>query len=243
MKAKLLLETMDAVEQVYNEYLNNPKFRMDIIKTALSNGYVVHGTDAEFSEFDKDYVKGGLSANYGYGFYFTDNVTKFTEYGSDPSKYKFCDISDMTFLKLSDTPNKVGFESRAELTDYYQTQMFKAERYLESATSNKEYTYYSDMVDELNAKIDELKHGVSRADEYIDNFISKNKDLDFESINKRIASSSVRDLQKEISMYYAKLGYDGFIGGYEYVIFNYDKLNNKLVKDLKTFVYKMSRSI
>lgn len=241
MKAKFLLETIDNADAVFNMYMEDPKFRMSIIKTAFDNGCVVHGTDSEFTNFDKNYVGGGVRANYGYGFYFTDSITKYADYGSDPSKYKFCDITSFELLDLKTTPAKLGMSSILDLSLDLKAQLHRVNDMLDNARSNADYSYYSDIKDSLESQIDRLDSQQGMYDSLIDRYISDNKTVSFESINKRVASSVPRNIEKEISNYYAKIGFDGFVYDFEYVIFNYDKLNANLVKDIKAFVYKMSQ--
>ena len=48
----------------------------------INNGYLVHGTNADFREFSPEFIRGGSRAREGYGAYFTDTAYKAEEYGT-----------------------------------------------------------------------------------------------------------------------------------------------------------------
>lgn len=62
---------------------------------------------------------------------------------------------------------------------------------------------------------------------YYDNFIYMLKKYigrDFDMARKEVLGKFRYDANKLYSMFFKKLGYDGFKRGYEYVIFNFDKI-------------------
>ena len=65
----------------------------------IQKGYLIHCTSAVFDSFDSSFIKGGMRAKEGYGFYFTDMPYKALDYGS---LFKVIKKDDFNFLDSSD---------------------------------------------------------------------------------------------------------------------------------------------
>lgn len=65
-----------SINSIYSEIQKNQTLRYKIIHTLAEKGYVFHGTNETFNEFDFGKIKGGFRGKEGYGFYFTKDAYK-----------------------------------------------------------------------------------------------------------------------------------------------------------------------
>lgn len=213
----------------YDKFREGQAFRYRIIASMVKDGYLFHGTDCEWDEFDKNRIKGEERAVYGYGAYFTNAAYKCEEYGNH---FVVLDSEDFEFLNIKEKVHPEYNIFKEKMMNYY-----KIQNALDNARNNREYYYYSNMLDEYNSSINH------RTKELLERFITiieKVGIVDYNELNKRVDYSFTlgedRNIPKEISELYLALGYDGFVCGNQFVIFNFKKLNENLVKDKNALI-------
>lgn len=235
MKAKYVFED----ESLYQNFLSNDKLRNDILHKIINAGYIIHGTNSEFNEFDPSFIKGSNSAVYGHGIYFSDEIYKFSEYGSDPRKFKFVNKKDFNLLDLRLSPKSINFLTIHDIIEGIYYDIVKYDKALDDVRTNKEYIEIKNELDKLEdfkkSEEDKLKN---KFVDFIDNEIKNNINVSFENILKNIRSKFSSDnISKEFSMYALNIiGVDGFKFENQYVIFNYPKLNAALIKNNEEFI-------
>lgn len=194
-----------------------------LIANLLEKGYIVHGTNADFEQFDSKFIKGGSRAREGYGFYFTEHIYKPLEYGETFFVVK---KNDFTFLPML-TPIDENSELYHLIFDSYnrkQREISRLEDKLYYVRNNREY-------DEINDTIESIKSELSKYDNRLLMVIR------YSIINLKVKNVGV--LQETIPSNYIKpltelfltIGYDGYSYDGIYTIFNFDKLN-KLTKKI-----------
>ena len=214
----------------YDKFREGQAFRYSIIGAMIKDGYLFHGTGSEFDEFESDRVRGQERGVYGYGAYFTNAAYKCEEYGNH---FLILDAKDFEFLNISEKVHPEWNIFKEKISDYY-----KIEAGLDNARSNREYDYYNNLYDEYRSTVD------SNLLERFVSILEKNGVTDYNNLNKLVDYSFTnienKDIQKRISQLYLSMGYDGFVCENQYIIFNFKKLNDNIVKDKEKLISKYS---
>ena len=231
LRAAIYDKTNTITEGVsYDKFRDGQAFRYRIIGAMIKDGYLFHGTDSEFDEFESDRIHGEERGVYGYGAYFTNAAYKCEEYGNhftilDSNGFNFLDIEEKVRPEYNIFKEKLG-------------EFSKIEAGLDNARSNREYDYYNNLYDEYRSTVDT---------ELLERFVSileKNGATDYNTLNKLVdysfTNSENKEIQKRISELYLSMGYDGFVCENQFVIFNFDKLNDNIVKDKEKLISKYS---
>lgn len=176
--------------------------REDIAKTLINQGYLVHATPKDFDRFDPSKIEGDSRAMLGYGFYFS-NKPHHSSYG----KYlKVIKEDDFNFIHVQ--------TQIAELPNMFENGIFKAEQNLRNARSNQAYDLYDEQLKNMGG------YGLCNA---IRNAI---KEYNVSTIGGLMYK------MRDPGMYWPKLvqlftscNVDGYTDGDQYVVCNFDKLN------------------
>lgn len=212
---------MDLTQKRYDE-------QYSIVASIISKGYLAHGGEKMFNTFDPAFIQGGSRAEYGYGFYFCDQAYKPINYGgylyfTKKDVYDFCNLN---------TP-----------TDYNPLEwIYKISTHLENACAHaKNIEEYENATKQLeNMKLN------SQEQTYLD-FFEKGvrEERDLKNAYKYALNYIPGDYNpKYLSSLFMKVGYDGIIAENQYVIFNFDKLNQNILKlDLNDYDNFMKESI
>ena len=215
----------------YDRFRDGQAFRYRVIASMVKDGYLFHGTDNEWDEFDQNRIKGEERAVYGYGAYFTNAAYKCEEYGNH---FVILDSNGFNFLNIKEKVHPGYNIFKEKIMDYY-----KIEHGLDSARNNREYDNYSNLLDEYRSSID---NGKNKLLERFIEIIEKRGFVDYNELNKLVDYSFLSDengdIQKRISELYLALGYDGFVCENQFVVFNFEKLNKNLVKDKEALISK-----
>lgn len=228
-----LIKEEEALESLYRKFQINDSFRYKVVGTLMEHGYLFHGTTESFESFDPSYIKGGSRGNYGYGFYFTNAAYKCSEYGNE---FKFVDGSKFNFLELEDNASENerinGILSRIE--DLNQ-RIFQYKEALYNVRTNREYNYYESELKKCKDELDKLFGNEQEKDffEQYEHILRKNPDIYFHNLTKKLYQIFARSygIGFVSQMFLKKFGYDGFHIGAEFVIFNFEKLNQYLISD------------
>ena len=231
LRAAIYDKTNTITEGVsYDKFRDGQAFRYRIIGSMIKDGYLFHGTDSEFDEFESDRIHGDERGVYGYGAYFTNAAYKCEEYGNH---FTILDGNDFIFLDIEEKVRPEWNIFKEKLGEFS-----KIEAGLDNARSNREYDYYNNLYDEYRSTVDS---------ELLERFVSileKNGATDYNTLNKLVdysfTNSENKDIQKRISQLYLSMGYDGFVCENQYIIFNFKKLNDNIVKDKEKLISKYS---
>ena len=189
-----------------------------IVSNLINDGYLVHATMTEFDEFNPEFIKGGMRAHEGYGFYFTDMQYKPLEYGNILWVVK---KDDFNFLDSS-TPISIDM-----FGEKYKIELNKLNDRLDNVRTNKEYDYISSEIERLEGEYNKL--GGDDFFDYIDIAINQDNARTIAQLESRIRNSKYT-VPKLIELY-VSWGYDGYVTDRIYTIFNFDKLK-KLSKKI-----------
>lgn len=185
----------------------------------IKSGYLVHGTTEQFDKFDTSKIKGSTRAEYGYGMYFTDESYKALEYGNEiyltkKDLYNFLDL---------ETSNYYIFN----MFDKIKEEIYNANEMLYNVRTNREYDYYENLINELKSKINLNDYEQIVLSDFKKCFNNNPRNL--EQAFKYVRNNLPPHFDKYISSLLLKSGYDGVKCGNQYVIFNFDLLNNNLI--------------
>lgn len=191
------------------------------VANTIKEGYLVHGTDKEFLEFDPSMIRGGMRAEYGYGIYFTDTPYKALEYGYNIIGTK----KDLyNFLDLSEKPSDECLGTIIQVDE----KMARLEQMLDCVRNVSEY-------ERINAEIERLKDS-SRMDGKMERSYHTMRNAigmglrNMEQVLKTTINNLPSDHMPSISELFLRCGYDGVKCENQYVIFNVQKLNANLVR-------------
>ena len=124
---------------LYYKFQTDNAFRYKAVNILAQNGYLVHGTDTEFDNFDSSKIKGGTRGNYGYGAYFTNAAYKCEEYGRN---FIFLYAKDFNFLDLTQkVVNNDIYGNINKQIDYIRQNIAYFEEMLYNVRTNREYSY------------------------------------------------------------------------------------------------------
>ena len=206
---------------IYQEFCRNQELRYRLIPDIVGDGYVVHGTPDSFDDFNTEKIKGGTRGQYGYGVYFTDAAYKCEEYGSN---FKFLKIDDFKLLNL----NTYFDAENNPLTDAEEEWAY-ANKLLDSARNNMEYDAALQKVEKLEGITESPIFQKALMLVKYNKYISTFKDL-----NNTIGG--YEDVAKQVAEMWLALGFDGYKCDNQYVIFNFEKLSENLVRDNNAFL-------
>lgn len=221
----------------YDLFRNSQMVRYKIIGEMVEDGYVFHGTGedgngVEWDSVDPTKIKGGSRGTYGYGIYFSDYAYKCEKYTTyEDGHYIIANINGFNIINLKDKIDKnrnIFFDKQRE---YYLLQ-----NELDKSRNIRDYDKFSSMIGEYDSKVD--KKLLNAIIEVIEN--SDKNDLTYFYLNENIPLLwySNGDTKKQLAELYLSMGIDGFKIDTELVIFNFDKLNNAIVKDKESLIEK-----
>jgi hypothetical protein len=191
----------------------------------VEKGYLFHGSGQEFEAFDPSMIQGGTSANEGYGAYFTNSEYKASEYGSH---FLILDTNGLNIVQSRDTFSQIGFSLFGNPKSLEQDrQKYTPERYMyfKKMFAQKIYDFLWDVL--LNVSYENT--------EKIKNFIINKGDCSIYDLLS-YAATNLNYGDKDVSTMCRDMGIDGYIIGNVYVIINFDKLNQNLVKDKSALI-------
>ena len=179
----------------------------------IQKGYLIHCTNAEFDSFDPSFIKGGMRAKEGYGFYFTDMPYKSIDYGD---LFKVIKKDDFNFLDSSDKIDISLFYD-----DTLEIEIAKIDIALDNARNIREYDYYTQLQNELKQKLDSYDEDLYY---YVKMAISEGAKT-YGNLEYLIKNPHIT-IPKLIKVY-TDNGYDGYSTDGIYTVFNFDKLNKR----------------
>lgn len=196
---------------------NSYSDRYELAAKLINKGYLIHCTNADFDEFNKNFIKGGSRAREGYGFYFSDMPYKSIDYGN---KMLLVKKGDFNFLPL-DTKLDIGSFTK----DYedINCEIARCEEMLYSVRTNREYDMYDNEIKRLKGL---LKNFDTTLIQYIRQAIG------FGATNYGELQCYINDPETnlpKIAELLIKQGYDGYSYDGIYAIFNIPKLNQKVI--------------
>lgn len=202
--------------EMKNASFNNSEY----IISMLQKGFLAHGSPVEdLTSFDETKIQGGTRGEYGYGFYFTDELYKCIEYGSNiyftpKGAYNFLELrGNGQFQKLVQ-----GHEKLEQEYHQYQEAMYDAK-------SIKEYDFYENECNKLKELLYKRDDSISF---FVENAVRKYGNTSDENIFKYINGNLPSDMVKGLSEWLMSFGYDGVHCGNQYCIFNTTKLNSNI---------------
>lgn len=188
----------------------------------ITDGYLVHCTDAVFDRFDPSLIKGGSRAKEGYGFYFTDMPYKAIEYGEN---FKVIRQEDFNWLDSSKPIDKDMFYD-----DGLNTHIAKLENQLDNCRNVRDYDF-------LNAEIEKCKQMLENFDETLAIYVRMAiKEGARTYGNLEYLISNPKEMVPRLVKTYIRNGYDGYYTDHIFTVFNVEKLNehvmdgNKLIR-------------
>lgn len=188
-----------------------------IVSSYIKNGYLCHGTSEEFDLFDEAKIKGGFRSEFGYGIYFSNETYKCLEYGdkiyiTKKDLYNFWDLDGKDISK---------FQEYFEIDE----NIMKYEYELDNCYNNKDYDYYNNLIEQLKEEKNKFSY---KEKDILDIFkLAFNKyPNNLENVFKYVKNNVSSDYVPIISSLLLKLGYDGVKCENQFVIFNFNKLNN-----------------
>lgn len=192
------------------------KDKYNVASELIEKGYLIHCTDAVFSQFDEKFIKGGFRAREGYGFYFSDMPYKSIEYGNEMILIK---KDDFNFLNLEDKINMDWFSN-----DAIKYEIARLEYLLDNCRNSREYDLYTTAIDSMKEKIGEFDEDLWL---YVREAVKEGAE-NYGQLEYYINNPQV-NVPKLIKVYLNN-GYDG--GYYDgiYTVFNVNKLNEKFIK-------------
>lgn len=217
----------------YERFQNDQPFRYKIIGQLVDRGYIFHGSDKSFDTFDSSIIRGGSRGREGYGAYFTNSAYKAEEYGNN---FVILSTKGINIVDSGKT-----FRELRVLTPYEIEQKINQLNYqLDYVTNNREYNAINNEIKQLNHYLnDNLLNGIN----YVDYKLLKqynftplsNDNTIYNALSFAYNKLSGNGMQS-ISKILQNMGIDGYIIDNVYVIINYEKLNNNIVKDKESLI-------
>jgi hypothetical protein len=215
------LQTKQA-QKVYDNILEESSSKsFEELAAASKAGLLIHATKSEFDTFDPEKLYGAIRMKYGYGFYFTSRASKASDYGN---KFIFTPLNKYNFL---DIDAKADNDFANELKSLAETKISKLQGVYGSIDSIPE---------SLKTPLDNaLKISSIISDD------SKYGKYSIDNLRKFLEGDYVFGY-RDFSEAMLSVGYDGFQTDdfYEAVIFNFEKLNDNLVKDEADYLKESS---
>ena len=225
---------------MYYKFQTDNAFRYKAVYILAQNGYLVHGTDAEFDSFDSSKIRGGTRGNYGYGAYFTNAAYKCEEYGRN---FIFLYAKDFNFLDLTQKVVKNDiYGNNNKQIDYIRQNIAYFEEMLYNVRTNREYNYAEKELKAYKKQLNEILPD-SKTEAFIEQYnliLRKNPDIDYRNMTKKLDNIFTNAMGADfVANMFLKAGYDGYTIDFEYVIFNFEKLNQNIVKDKNALLEKL----
>lgn len=188
-----------------------------IASQLISDGYLLHCTDAIFDSFDEKFIKGGMRAKEGYGFYFTDMPYKAIDYGTN---FKLIKKEDFIWLNSSEQ-----IDTKMFYNEDIEIKIASLEYQLDNVHNNKEWDY-------INSEIDKYKDKLNSYDEELYFYIKqalKEGAKTYGNLEYLIRNPHL-NIPKLIKCYINN-GFDGYYTDGIYTVFNTNKLNQLMIKN------------
>ncbi len=188
-----------------------------IASQLISDGYLLHCTDAIFDSFDEKFIKGGMRAKEGYGFYFTDMPYKAIDYGTN---FKLIKKENFIWLNSSEQ-----IDTKMFYNEDIEIKIASLEAQLDNVRNNKEWDY-------INSEIDKYKNKLNSYDEELYFYIKqalKEGAKTYGNLEYLIRNPHL-NIPKLIKCYINN-GFDGYYTDGIYTVFNTNKLNQLMIKN------------
>lgn len=227
-------ETIETVEGngLYYKFKTSMSFRFEACHKLYQHGYVVHGSDTEFENFAVSKIKGGTRAVYGWGAYFTNDSYKCEEYGNN---FVFLDIRPFKLLELEDNISENDEISKVtKQIESLNMRIQQADEGLYNARNIRDYDYFSQEKKHCKELANQLVPD-SKTEVFLQmysNYIRKNPNATYLNLTKYLRDIFANKMGEGfISQMFLNFGYDGFHCENQFVLFNFQKINENIVKD------------
>lgn len=199
-------------------------------------GYIFHGTNEKFDAFDSNKIQGGSRGREGYGAYFTNEAYKAEEYGNE---FIILSTKGMNIVNSDNTFSQLNIMS----PDDIKVKIEQLNYQLDNVRNRRDYDAINNEIEQYKNYLDDkLLSGINYDDYQI---LSKYdfKPLSNDSTIYNALSFAYNKLSstgmKSVSQILLNMGIDGYIIGNVYVIINFNKLNNNIVKDKESLINSM----
>jgi hypothetical protein len=228
---KNLSEDRHLYKNSYEKFQDDSSFRWKVTHLLSNMGYLFHGTPSEFDNFDKSKIVGGSRGREGYGAYFTKDAYKIEEYGRN---FLIMSTDGMNIVNSSKTFGELGIKTPNDI----KVEINRLENKLYDVRNNREYDEITNYIEELKNKSDIFYKDVNKMDREI---LSNNSDVfNADKTIKDALSFAYYKMSgygmESISNIFYNIGIDGYIMDNVYVIINFEKLNQNLVKDKSALI-------
>lgn len=214
---------------ILNENNLNYNKKYSLAVKLIEDGYLIHCTNAIFNDFNSDFIKGGMRAKEGYGFYFTDMPYKALDYGEI---FKLIKKDDFNFLNSSDNINTKLF-----FNDDIEIEIAQLNYQLDNCRNNREYNYIINEIEKLKEKSKQFNANLSF---YIKDAI-KNGAKTYGNLEYLIRNPKTTIPQ--LIQTYINNGYDGYYTDGIYTVFNISKLNKYAIKNSDEIIQNYINSL
>ena len=217
----------------YERFQKDQTFRYRIIGMLAQQGYIFHGTNEKFDAFDSNQIKGGSRGREGYGAYFTNEAYKAEEYGNE---FVILSTKGMNIVDSNNTFSQLNIISPYDIKNRIEQLNYQ----LDNVRNNREYDAINNEIEQYKTYLNnKLLSGIAYNDyELLSTYDFK--PLNGDSTIYKILSFAYTKLSstgmKSISQILLNMGIDGYIIGNVYVIINFEKLNNNIVKDKESLI-------
>ena len=213
----------DSIANSVKEALGEDTYgdRYALAAKLINQGYLIHGTPEEFDQFDSSKIKGGFRAKEGYGFYFSDMPYKSIDYGTN---LKLVKKDDFRFLdaKAEITKGSPLYQELFGKIDELEDEKNKLEYQLGQTRNVREYDAISAEIEKISGQLEGLDDQVKMVVDYT---------LEHEDVTTvgGIEYNIPQGWIPRLCQYYVACGYDGYVLDGIYTIFNFTKLNEKMI--------------
>lgn len=219
----------------YERFQKDQTFRYRIIGMLAQQGYIFHGTNEKFDAFDSNQIKGGSRGREGYGAYFTNEAYKAEEYGNE---FVILSTKGMNIVDSNNTFSQLNIISPYDIRNRIEQLNYQ----LDNVRNNRDYDAINNEIEQYKTYLNKLLSGIAYNDyELLSTYDFK--PLNGDSTIYKILSFAYTKLSstgmKSISQILLNMGIDGYIIGNVYVIINFEKLNNNIVKDKESLINSM----
>lgn len=220
----------------YERFQRDQTFRYRIIGMLAKQGYIFHGTNEKFDAFDSNKIRGGSRGREGYGAYFTNEAYKAEEYGNE---FIILSTKGMNIVNSENTFSQLNIMS----PDDIRVKIEQLNYQLDNVRNRRDYDAINNEIEQYKNYLDDkLLSGINYDDYQI---LSKYdfKPLSNDSTIYNALSFAYNKLSstgmKSVSQILLNMGIDGYVIGNVYVIINFNKLNNNIVKDKESLINSM----
>lgn len=217
----------------YEQFKTNQSFRYQIIGKLVKQGYIFHGTNKNFDVFDSNKIKGGSRGREGYGVYFTNEAYKAEEYGNE---FMILSTKGMNIVNSKNTFSQLNITPPNEVKSKIEFLKNK----LDYVRNNRDYNAINDEIEQYeNYLNNKLLLGIDYDDyqtlyKYDFEPLSNNSSI-YDALSFAYNKLSAKGMES-ISKILLNIGIDGYIIDNVYVIINFKKLNNNIVKDKENLI-------